>query len=236
MSASVERHLELTRQSPGTAEAALFDGIVDIVRRAPGAYDLVVFDTAPTGHTLRLLSLPEVLGAWIDGLLRRRKEVTALHHRLLFDGGEPAPDPVAEALAARREAFAEVRAIFLDPEQTAFVFVLVPEKLPIHETAKAIAVLEGQGIPCPTVIVNRLLPPGDGSAFLAARRAQEAKYLAEIARRFANKERITLPLLPRDIDGPEALAQVAERLFAPAQATTGAAGGTWCEERARENR
>jgi arsenite/tail-anchored protein-transporting ATPase len=69
----VERQIELTRESPGAAEAALMERVAELVVTGPEHWDRILFDTAPTGHTLRLLALPELMSAWTDGLLRQRE-------------------------------------------------------------------------------------------------------------------------------------------------------------------
>ena len=68
----IDRQLELARHSPGTMEAALLERMADLMAEARSRFDLLIFDTAPSGHTIRLLSLPEVLGAWSDGMLGHR--------------------------------------------------------------------------------------------------------------------------------------------------------------------
>jgi arsenite-transporting ATPase len=69
----VERQVALTRESPGATEAALMERVAHLVVEGPERWDRVIFDTAPTGHTLRLLALPELMAAWTDGLLRQRE-------------------------------------------------------------------------------------------------------------------------------------------------------------------
>lgn len=67
----VRNHLELARDAPGTHEAAVLERIAEVVEaRAP--HELIIFDTAPSGHTTRLIALPELMQAWTDGLLRRQ--------------------------------------------------------------------------------------------------------------------------------------------------------------------
>ena len=70
MYGEVERQLDLARLAPGTVEAALLERMAELMGEGGQRFDLVLFDTAPTGHTLRLLSLPEIMMAWTDGLLR----------------------------------------------------------------------------------------------------------------------------------------------------------------------
>lgn len=67
----VRKHLDLARHAPGTHEAAVLERIAQVVEDR-GSDELVVFDTAPSGHTSRLVALPEVMQAWTDGLLHRQ--------------------------------------------------------------------------------------------------------------------------------------------------------------------
>ncbi|WP_333606723.1 ArsA family ATPase [Arsukibacterium sp.] len=73
MYSEIERQMRLTRQSPGAQEAAMLERIANVIELGLKDYDLVIFDTAPTGHTLRLLSLPEAMAAWTQGLLNANK-------------------------------------------------------------------------------------------------------------------------------------------------------------------
>lgn len=214
----MERQVNLARQSPGAEEAALFDRVAAIVDEADaggaGGWDLVIFDTAPTGHTLRLLALPELMQAWVDGMLRHRHKATQLKEMWVsLDGGrQPAADPVTQVLEERRRKFAKVRRLLLDPLATAFVPVLIPEKLPILETVKAVQVLEQHRIPLGALVVNRVLPAGADGEFLRRRREQEQVYLAEIDRTFRRLRRLYVPMLEQDVRGPDALGRVAAYL------------------------
>jgi arsenite/tail-anchored protein-transporting ATPase len=112
----------------------------------------------------------------------------------------------------RRGRFARARRLLLDPASTAFVLVLIPEKLPILESRKALETLSGHRVPVAGLVVNRVLPPDLPGAFLESRRAQEAEYLRQIDREFKALPRIRVPLLPRDVEGLEALAEMGSLL------------------------
>ncbi len=216
----LERQVEIARVSPGAEEAALFDRVAELVLAARDRYDLVVFDTAPTGHTLRLLTLPELLQTWIDGLLSRRQRVKELSEmwRQMTVGGAPdedVADPVERILTARRRTFYQMRELLIDPRQSAFVLVLLAERLPILETAKAVAVLRRFEVPIGGLVVNRLLPAdASGHPFLAARKEQEGRYMTEIASTFSDLPRVELPLLPHDVVGRDALEDIARHVAA----------------------
>jgi len=210
----VEREIDLARSSPGAEEAALLDRFAELMRTAGGTYDRVVFDTAPTGHTVRLLSLPELMGRWIDGLVSRRRKVRSLGRMWRNVAGAAAgtagreEDPVLDALEERQARFRAAREIVTDPKRTAFTFVLTPERLPILETRKAAAALERSRIPVAAVIVNRVLPPDARGAFLTRRREREARYLDDIDRELAAYPRVLVPLFDSDVQGVEGLRRV----------------------------
>lgn len=74
MMEEVHRQLDTAKSSPGADEPALFDKLISIILEEGARFDKLVFDTAPTGHTIRWLSLPELMGIWIEGLLNKRKK------------------------------------------------------------------------------------------------------------------------------------------------------------------
>ena len=214
MLAEVEREIDVARAAPGAHEAALFDRFTDLMALAGGAYDRVIFDTAPTGHTLRLLGLPELMGAWVDGLVARRRKLSSLGRMWRraagaaagSGGDDPDPDdPVLAALERRQARFRRAREIVTDPAMTAFWFVVVPERLPILETARAVETLARYGIPVGGVVVNRVLPPEADGAFMARRRAREAEYLARIDAELAGHPRVRITLRAEDVTGLDAL-------------------------------
>src|SRR5699024_488211 len=78
LAGEVDKHMDLSRRSPGTHEAAVLERMTELVETGVEEFDLVVFDPAPSGHTARLMALPEVMTAWTDGLLRRREKSAEL--------------------------------------------------------------------------------------------------------------------------------------------------------------
>lgn len=207
----VERQMDFAAASPGADEAALFDDMVQTILDGKGHYDRLVFDTAPTGHTLRLLSLPELMGVWIEGMISRRKKhqhLTRMLHNVAGTEVEP-EDQVYEMLQRRKNRFAAVREWLLNPKVTRFCFVLNPERLPLIETAKAIDILNKYDIPVKGLIINRVLPPEADGAFFAKRREQERVYLQEIDERFHHLDKLFIPMKPTDIRGFHGLNEIA---------------------------
>ena len=230
----VDKQVELARTSPGAVEAAMLERVSEIMIDETGGYDVVVFDTAPTGQTLRLLSLPEMMAAWTDGLLRHREKSDEMGKVLTrmrggaggrggddlshFDqtdeaeAGDPRFARLRETLLNRRRIFGRARRMLLDAEATAFVLVLIPERLPVLETRRAVEALDRFKVPIVGLVVNRVLPEGPLGDFLEQRRSQEREYLEQIDRQFKQLPRVRVPLFSRDVGGVEALRDVGAHL------------------------
>ncbi len=104
----VTKHLRLARQAPGAAEAAVLERLADVVEGARQVYDLVVIDTAPSGHTVRMLSLPEVVNAWTAGLLDRQDTSKRFADAMSnLDRGRGRNDPGAEVVPRRQSPQAD---------------------------------------------------------------------------------------------------------------------------------
>jgi arsenite-transporting ATPase len=227
----VDRQLELARHSPGTMEAALLERMADLMAEARSRFDLLIFDTAPSGHTIRLLSLPEVLGAWSDGMLGHRDRSRKLGELLkvfgrdhskedefgMIGGSKEKPDDsrdgrIQDILLTRRRKFHRARELLTDPAVTAFLLVLTAERLPILESEKTLDLLRKFDVPVAGMIVNRLLPPDADGDFLRERRLQEDEYRNEIDRTFSGLQRIYLHLLPHDVHGVETLRKIGKAI------------------------
>jgi arsenite-transporting ATPase len=192
---------------PGAEEMALFDRIGALIRGEDDRFDLIIFDTAPTGHTLRLIRMPELMEAWIRALSRSRRAMLGIEQ-------DDATDPVMLSLSGRLEHLREFRARLLSPRISAFVLVLVAERLPIEETARAIEQLQDAGVTIGGMVVNRVLPETSPDPFLRSRHDQEQIYLDEIDRRFTRHARVRVPQLPSDVHGVKTLEHLAEFLTA----------------------
>ncbi len=210
----VQRHLRLARDSPGMAESATFERVAALLERCPDPYDHLVVDTAPTGHTLRLLALPTLLTAWVEGLTRQREKVAGAERMLRNLAGRDAPgeDPVLQRLRDRKARLS--RAGDRLRADTAVWLVLMPERMPVEETSRAIDQLAAHDVAIAGLVVNRVLPDDADGAFVAEQREQQAMYLTEIAERFAAHPVVRVPQLPRDISGPDELDQISAALAA----------------------
>lgn len=171
--AEIDRHLARSRHAPGMAEAAILEQLSGLAQGIGRDHDHLVLDTAPTGHTLTLLSLPEVMTAWTDGMIANRVEADRFAARAReLAVGRPGDDPrgaaIREVLGQRRARMEALRTRLTDPAATAFLAVTTPERMPLLETAALARALAEGGIPLGAVIVNRV---PQGAADLDARMA-----------------------------------------------------------------
>jgi arsenite/tail-anchored protein-transporting ATPase len=206
--------IEMAAASPGLLEVALLDRMIELIVNRGGVYDTIVFDTAPTGHTMQLLRMPEAITTWIQALVKHRRAI------LEFDRGAEqtreaasAADPVLEALERRHERLAQLRTIITDRRRTSFVLVCVPERLVIEETARAAEQLAETGVDVGGLVINRVLPEGLEGEFYQSRKSQETVYLREIERRFPRLPRVLVQQLPRDVYGLSSLGLVSSQLM-----------------------
>ncbi|WP_407319259.1 ArsA family ATPase [Isoptericola halotolerans] len=209
----VDRHLDLARDAPGMHEAAIMERVADLVATGTADYDLVVLDTAPSGHTARLLSLPETMGAWTDGLLRRRDRSDRLGAaaQMLGGRGEATARRDAEiraVLTRRRERFARLRDVLTDHEACSFVIVLAAERLPVLETVELADQLRTLGVDVGGLVVNKR-SPADAGDLLAARHAAESAHLATLRAGLPDVPTREVPLLAAEPVGADALDHLA---------------------------
>lgn len=212
----IQQQLDAAYHSPGAEEAAIFDKFIEVIDMVGREYERVVFDTAPTGHTLRLLSLPELMGGWLQGMIQRRKNINdmmkmaSVADKSLTERAKE--DPVLDILNRRKESFEKARTFIVDDKRAGFVFVINAQRLPILETDKAINYLERNGVHVEGVIVNRVMPENIDSYFWRKRKEVEDKYMEEIQERFGDRILYRIPLMEHDISGYESIDSVA-RLY-----------------------
>jgi len=222
----IDRQMEMTRLSPGAVEAATLDRMSEILVEGREEYDRLVFDTAPTGHTLRLLSLPEMMTAWMDGLLESRDrsesfgeilkgtdweggDELAYIDRPEKEGRDDRASRIREVLTRRRRKFARARHLLTDPGRCGFLVVVNPDELSVREAEEVRETLDRLEMPLLAVVVNRVLPEEADGDFLGRRRREEARHLERIDETFSEVPRVKVPLLSTDVRGVDELREIA---------------------------
>ncbi|TVS17621.1 MAG: ArsA family ATPase [Gammaproteobacteria bacterium] len=211
-----ERQADLAAGAPGALDAALFEAMVRCILDLGPGYNEVVFDTAPTGQTLQLLSLPEVMATWTDAMLARRREARAEWMERAPEG-RSAEDRAVAILDARRRRFEQVRSLLADSDHTGFIPVLNADALSFVETRRMVDKLTRAGINIPCLIVNRVLPDSAQGDFVTALRTTQARYLRAIDSTFAHHPRLRVDHRAQEIRGIDALLELASRITAAAQ-------------------
>jgi arsenite-transporting ATPase len=212
--AEINKQIDAASISPGTEEAALFDKMIEIIVLENDNYDRIIFDTAPTGHTVRLLSLPELLGGWLESLIEKREKSITIMSMAMNQAKKTKEniesDEVIKILRKRYERVSQAKEIMTNKDLVSFMFVINAEKLPIDETKKAISILEKYNITIEGVIVNKLLPDDLKDDFWIKKKQDENMYLDIIKDTFKDKRIYKLPMLKDDINS-ENLAQIADK-------------------------
>ncbi|MFB6165498.1 MAG: ArsA family ATPase [Haloarculaceae archaeon] len=216
----IDRQIELAHRTPGAYEAALFDRLIEVMRESDD-FDRVVFDTAPTGNTLRLLALPEFLGDWVERLAEKRRESVDLFERAAIGDREArrtvADDPIIARLTERRDMFAFAAETLR--EDATFYLVLNPDELSINETERAIDALAEQDLAVEGLVLNKVAPEPDpdetgrGATFLRERYETERERIDRIREEFDVIVVATIEQRVREVKG-DLLAEVAAELDA----------------------
>lgn len=190
--------MEEELNSPCTDEIAAFDLFIQYASQAD--WEVVVFDTAPTGHTLRMLELPVEWSKQLD--------------IKVFASVDTA---VADDVA--KQHFSAVIDMMRDPDSSTFAYVMYPEATPIIEAYRASEELKTLGIQPGLVVVNLVLPPDQCTTpFSRARRVMQERYLDEIRTRFSVPV-LQIPLLPHEVKGLDMLTALGEQIYGQAAAS-----------------
>jgi arsenite-transporting ATPase len=196
---------------PGTDELI---GLLELRRVARAIEcDLVVVDTAPTGHALRLLETPDALARLAQVLDQMQAK-----HRLLSESlaGGYRPDAADEIIREIAAEAAAIRAVLRDPRRCEATWVLLPEALSIEETADALHALDARGLAVPRVLVNRVTPrPSRRCAQCSPRVSAERSAIARVRRRFRGREVVLVSAADEEPRGVEALRALAPASLGP---------------------
>ncbi len=213
---------------PGSDEAAALWLLLEYLDDP--RFERVIVDTAPTGHTLRLLELPELLDTMVGRMLTLRERLGGMMDGLtgMFGGDDDTEAQVEQGAASLRELsdrIERLRAVLTDPDRTDFRVVLVPEELAVRESERLLQRLEEFGIPVGSVVVNRVLqdpaeiadvdadwlvaPSHSDCEFCARRWDVQREALARSQDIFRGHEVRRVPLFPQEVHGETLLEVVA---------------------------
>lgn len=196
-------------QLPGVDEAMSFAEVLKQVKSL--SYEVIVFDTAPTGHTLRFLQFPTILEKGLAKISQLSTQFGPMMNTLLGAQGRLPNGMSIDDLVAKMESFreviAEVNGQFKNPDMTTFVCVCIAEFLSLYETERMIQELASYQIDTHCIIVNQLLFPAKTNACeqCNARRKMQKKYLEQIEELYDEFNVVKMPLLVEEVRGKEKL-------------------------------
>ena len=179
-----------------------------------GDYDLIVVDAAPTGETLRLLSLPDAGRWWLEKIYPIQRRVAQLTSPIIGRiTGMPMPDPAlytaGEQLFERLE---HMHDLLSDPDRTSVRIVLNLERMVIKEAQRSFTYFHLYGYPTDLVICNRVLPADAGDYFGAWREAQQ-RYRPMVDEAFAPVPVRTAPFFDEEVVGERMLRRLGSIVF-----------------------
>jgi arsenite-transporting ATPase len=176
-----------------------------------GKYAHIVVDTAPSGHTSRLLRLPEVFDRMVKAL-----DLMGDKHRYIiahFARRQPVADEVDLFLRDLSQRIESVRSLLHDKEQTGFTLVTIPEAMSVRETERYLELLREQDVPVRDLIVNRVEQEHEGCEYCRARVQSQRPWLNEIATSFRDLRLHYVPLLANEVRGFDDLKKVGKLIW-----------------------
>eukprot|EP01134_Creolimax_fragrantissima_P006610 CFRG6610T1 len=208
---------EIMGSIPGIDEAMSFAEVMKLVQSME--YSCIVFDTAPTGHTLRLLQFPSILEKGLSKIMDLKNKFGGMLSQVSGMMGMPAFDEekITAQLNQTKEVIDEVIRQFQDPESTTFVCVCIAEFLSLYETERLVQELTKFDIDTHNIIVNQLVIPDDKSecGLCKSRVKIQQKYLTQIDDLYEDFNVTKLPLLTHEVRGVEMVKIFSELLVNP---------------------
>ncbi|PWI47133.1 arsenic transporter [Candidatus Heimdallarchaeota archaeon B3_Heim] len=216
----IEEYIESAKAEPAMHESATYDAMVSLVSR--GDYKLYIFDMPPFGHGVRFVSTADVLDNWIHKITDMREKSEEYEEVAAKFTGKTKQDLAEDAIMGElteiRDRLTFFSSMLKNEDQTGFFMILVPEKMAILDTERAITMFEQFGISISGIIVNQVYPPElledeDLSDFLKHKIEMQQTHLETIYKRFGDRVLAVIPMYDREPKGIELLSKVAKDLF-----------------------
>lgn len=219
---NLEKYFEVLSFSPGIEEYATLEAIREILQKGE-EWDIIIFDTPPTGLTLRVLALPNIAMIWTNKLIEVRRKILdrrrAIENiqgerKFMIDGEEyklpsrEKEDPVMRELLAYKEEIEFVKGVTTNEKRTSVVAVMNAEMLPLYETERAHESLKKFKIPFNLVVVNKVIELEEEIPSIKVRMDAQKRVLGEIHKKFRGIDIVKVPMFEEEPRGLEWLERV----------------------------
>ncbi|MBI5188254.1 MAG: ArsA family ATPase [Nitrospirae bacterium] len=192
---------------PGIDEVMGFKTIMDLIEE--GKFDKYILDTAPTGHALRLLTLPELLDDWVKVLAKMRWKY---RYMVTSFAGKYKPDSADDFLMSMKRTVKKIEGLLKDQNRCEFIVVTIPEDMAVLETKRLIDSLSKYGIKVRQLIINNVIESRD-CEFCRERRNVQERYIGQMKDKYTDLNTVIVPLQAGEVKGIEGLERFKEILF-----------------------
>jgi arsenite-transporting ATPase len=196
---------------PGMEEASAFLWIEKFY--SEGDYDLIVIDSAPTGETLTLLSLPQVMRAWVTRAFPGQAFAVKTMGKIVRKVTDIPVDKGYEELENLFDKLEKVQKIFLDTSQTSIRLVANPERMVVQEAKRAYTYLQLYGYNVDALITNRILPEEARGSFFDQYLADQKAHMEDIEESFVGLPKLRVGHLGKEVFGVEMLQAIGDKLY-----------------------
>ncbi|MHA2243439.1 MAG: ArsA family ATPase [Candidatus Hodarchaeales archaeon] len=198
---------------PGADETIAFIQLLEFIQNPE--YDIVVFDTAPTGHTLKLLQLPELTQSWLYRLIKMRRRLGGMLSgvKTLFGGAAPNEQEAFDKLEELRSQVEIARVHLANAKETEFVAVTIPTIMAIWETERLIRALFEVAFPISQIFINQIQPQHSECTYCTARYASQQESLQKIQELYSEFDLLEVPMFEHEIRGIERLRELSRLLY-----------------------
>ncbi len=198
---------------PGADETFAFIQLLEFIQNPE--YDIVVFDTAPTGHTLKLLQLPELTESWLYRLIKMRRRLGGMISgvKALFGGDAPNEQEAFDKLEELRSQVEIARVHLANAKETEFVAVTIPTIMAIWETERLIRALFEVAFPISQIFINQIQPQHPDCTYCSARYASQQESLQKIQDLYSEFDLLEISMFEYEIRGIKRLRELSLLLY-----------------------
>ena len=213
----IDEYIDSTSAEPAMYESATYDAMAELVARRE--YDLYIFDMPPFGHGVRMIAMADILSRWVEKITEARSKVAEYDAVAATLKGEKGhDDAVLNELMDIRNQITNFTDLITNRKRTAFFMVLIPEKMAILDTERALKMFESLGMDLSGLVVNQVYPAEllerpETSEYLRNRVEMQQHYMKEIARKFGDRVQAIVPMFTREPKGTEMIEEASKALI-----------------------